>query len=104
MLYVLLVLLLLIVIYCIYKIRILSYRIKIFYITVLALTYGVQQGNTEKGFSAIPMLLNFHGLSASSNIQSVLATWNASQTFIAYHPTLFQDFEKVSDIEKDIFK
>ena len=104
MLYALLGLLLLIVLYCIYKIKILSYRIKILYITLIALTYGIQKGEPQNGFVMVPILLKFHGLARLNNIQDVLATWDATQNFIKSHPQLFQESEVLAKTEKNIFK
>lgn len=104
MLYALLGLLVLIVLYCIYKIKILSYRAKILYIMLIALTYGIQKGEPENSFVTVPTLLEFHGLARLNNIQDVLATWDATQNFIKFHPQLFQEIETFAKIEKDIFK
>lgn len=105
MLYALLGLLVLIVLYCIYKIMILSYRIKILYITLIALTYGIKKGDLENGFATVPILLKFHGLAGGlNNIQDVFVTWDATQNFIKSHPQLFQESEVLAKIEKNIFK
>ena len=114
MLYALLGLLVLIVLYCIYKIKILSYRIKILYITLIALTYGIQKvaltygikkGDLENGFATVPILLKFHGLAGGlNNIQDVFVTWDATQNFIMFHPQLFQESKIFAEAEKYMFK
>lgn len=105
MLYVLLILFGFIILYCIYKISVLSYRIKILYISLIAFTYGIQKGEPEKGLGMVPSLLKFHGITTNpNNLQSVYVTLNNAQKFIQYHQELFQESEVFTKLEKEIFK